>query len=180
MSYVWPDQRDRFGLLAAALEVAARDEVEVERAGAAEWAERALAERRPGVATVLFHSIVVQYLTPEEGEALHAAIVAAGTRATSDAPFAWLFLEPGGDKTDVRLTLWPLDAFRRAKRRGCWRAPATTRARSSGSRRQALSREAGPRTTRRAGAAPARSPAWPAARRATRRCPARRARRSWA
>lgn len=111
MSYVWPDQSARFGLLEAALEVAARDEVEVERAGAAAWAERALAVRRPGVATVLYHSIVVQYLSPEEGEALHAAIVAAGTRATSDAPFAWLFLEPGGDKTDVRLTLWPLDRF---------------------------------------------------------------------
>jgi hypothetical protein len=81
--------------------------VPVERAGAAEWAERVLAERRPGVATVLFHSIVVQYLSPEEGTELHRTITAAGRLATSDAPFAWLFLEPGGEQTDVRLTLWP-------------------------------------------------------------------------
>jgi hypothetical protein len=108
MSYVWPDQIHRFAQLRAALEIASGDDLSVERAGAADWAERVLAERRPGVATVLFHSIVVQYLAPEEAAALHEAITAAGTRATSDAPFAWLFLEPGGgDQAAVRLTLWP-------------------------------------------------------------------------
>jgi hypothetical protein len=108
MSYVWPDQTNRFGLLRGALEIAARDSVAVEQSGAADWAERVLAEPRAGVATVLFHSIVVQYLTPEEATALHEAITAAGARATTEAPFAWLFLEPGGgDQADVRLTLWP-------------------------------------------------------------------------
>ncbi len=87
--------------------MAARDQVAVERAGAAEWAARMLAERRPGFATVLFHSVVVQYLTAEEGAALHGAIMEAGGRATSDAPFAWLFLEPGEEEADVRLTTWP-------------------------------------------------------------------------
>ena len=66
-----------------------------------------LAERRPGRATVLFHSIVVQYLSAEEGTALHEAITAAGARATEDAPLAWLFLEPGDEQTDVRLTRGP-------------------------------------------------------------------------
>jgi hypothetical protein len=107
MSYVWPDQEGRFELLRAALGIAARDEVTVERSGAAEWATRELAERREDVATVLYHSVVVQYLTAEEGEALHAAIKDAGSRATSAAPFAWLFLEPGEKEADVRLTLWP-------------------------------------------------------------------------
>jgi hypothetical protein len=107
MSYVWPDQSYRFELLRGALAIAARDDVVVERAGAAEWAQAVLGERRSGVATVLFHSIVVQYLSPEEGSALHAAITGAGGRATTDAPLAWLFMEPGEDQTDVRLTLWP-------------------------------------------------------------------------
>ncbi len=107
MSYVWPDQSERFGRLAAALEIAAQDGVAVERARAAEWAERVLGERRAGVATVLFHSVVVQYLTPEEATAFHEAILAAGSRATSEAPLAWLFLEPGTDQADVRMTLWP-------------------------------------------------------------------------
>ena len=73
--------------------------VEVERAGAAEWAERALARAPPGRrdgALPLDRRAVPR--RPEEGEALHAAIVAAGSRATSDAPFAWLFLEPGGEQ----------------------------------------------------------------------------------
>jgi hypothetical protein len=107
MSYVWPDQEGRFELLRAALEIAASDEVTVERAGAAEWARRMLAERRQGVATVLYHSVVVQYLPAEEGAALHDAITEAGRQATSDAPFAWLFLEPGEEEADVRLTTWP-------------------------------------------------------------------------
>jgi hypothetical protein len=107
MSYVWPDQTERFGRLRAALEIAAGDDVAIERAGAAEWAERVLADRRPGMATVIFHSVVVQYLSPEEGTALHEAITKAGERAGEDAPFAWLFLEPGEDQTDVRLTMWP-------------------------------------------------------------------------
>jgi hypothetical protein len=107
MSFVWPDQVRRFEHLRGAFDVAARDTVEVERAGAAEWARSVLGERRPGRATVLFHSIVVQYLSPEEGTALHSAITEAGSRATDDAPVAWLFMEPGGDQTDVRLTLWP-------------------------------------------------------------------------
>jgi hypothetical protein len=107
MSYVWPDQTERFRQLDAAFQVAAREDLTVERAGAAEWAQRVLAERREGVATVLFHSIVVQYLTADEGTALHEAVTGAGSRATSDAPFAWLFMEPGRDQADVRLTLWP-------------------------------------------------------------------------
>jgi hypothetical protein len=106
-SYVWPDQTDRFGRLGGALEVAAGERIAVERAKAAEWAEQVLAERRSGVATVLYHSVVVQYLTAEEGTALHEAIVDAGSRATDEAPFAWLFLEPGDKEADVRLTVWP-------------------------------------------------------------------------
>jgi hypothetical protein len=107
MSYVWPDQIERFGRLRAALEIAASDDLAVERAGAAEWAERVLAESRPGVTTVLYHSIVVQYLDADEGTALHDAITQAGSRATAEAPFAWLFMEPGSEQTDVRLTMWP-------------------------------------------------------------------------
>jgi hypothetical protein len=107
MSYVWPDQGGRFERLRAALDIAERDSVVVEEASAAEWAERVLAEPRPGTATVVFHSVVVQYLSAEEGSALHAAITSAGARATEDAPVAWLFLEPGEEEADVRLTLWP-------------------------------------------------------------------------
>ena len=107
MSFVWPDQTRRFGVLRSALEIAAHDDVRVEKAGAAEWAEEMLATPRPGLATVIYHSVVVSYLSAEEGSRLHGAITAAGAAATPDAPVAWLFLEPGEEETDVRLTLWP-------------------------------------------------------------------------
>ncbi len=106
-SFVWPDQLERFTALSRALELAAAEPATVERADAAEWAERELAEPQPGVATVLFHSIVMLYLTDETRERLVAAIEAAGARATTEAPFAWLRMELGGDEADVHLTTWP-------------------------------------------------------------------------
>jgi hypothetical protein len=107
MSYLWPDQSGRFERLQAALEIAARDSVVVEQASAAEWAEQVLAEPRPGTAAVIFHSVVLPYLSADEGSAFHDAITSAGARATVDAPLAWLFLEPGEEEADVRLMLWP-------------------------------------------------------------------------
>jgi hypothetical protein len=107
MSFTWPDQTARFGVLRDALEIASGDDVFVEQAGAAEWTERMLAEPQPGHATVLFHSIVIAYLSGEEAERMHRAILAAGSRASADAPLAWLYLEPGEELAEVRLVLWP-------------------------------------------------------------------------
>ena len=110
-SFLWPDQVERRARLDAALGVAAQVPVALERAEACEWtARRAVPER--GVATVVYHSIVMPYLG-REGVRRFAGIVRdAGARATADAPFAWLFLEPsrredGGWEHAVRLTLWP-------------------------------------------------------------------------
>ena len=83
-----------------------------------DWAERVLAAPRPGVATVLYHSVVVQYLSPENASRLHRAIATAGERATAAAPLAWLFLEPGEEEADVRLTLWPSGEERLLARAG--------------------------------------------------------------
>jgi hypothetical protein len=106
-SFVWPDQRERHALLASALSLAQKTAVTVERADAADWAEQQLATARPGAATVLFHSIVLQYLSARTASRLHGAIEEAGARATPEAPFAWLSVEPGAEQTDVRLRLWP-------------------------------------------------------------------------
>jgi hypothetical protein len=107
MSYVWPDQRERFELLRAALELAPATPVAVERADAADWVERMLAARSPGRVTVIFHSIVRQYLAPPVRERFLAAIAEAGRLATADAPLAWLRMEPAEKMAEVRLNLWP-------------------------------------------------------------------------
>jgi hypothetical protein len=107
LSYVWPDQAERMDLLRGALDIAARIPVAVERAPAGEWLERELAEPRPGVATVVFHSIVWQYLDEEERTRARAAIGAAGARASTDAPLAWVRMEPEGELARVDVTSWP-------------------------------------------------------------------------
>jgi hypothetical protein len=108
LSYVWPDQAARFELLAAALEVARHIDVAVDEGDAGEWLDGRLREPAPGLATVVFHSIFVQYLTDAGRAHLRAALEAAGERASVDAPLAWLRMEPGGEmRTEVRLTAWP-------------------------------------------------------------------------
>lgn len=107
LAYVWPDQLERVERLRAVLGVAGRDPVEVERGRAAEWVERVLARPTPGRATVLFHSIVEQYLAEDELSSFHRLLREAGERATGAAPLAWLRMEPNGARAEVRLTTWP-------------------------------------------------------------------------
>jgi hypothetical protein len=107
LACTWPDQVDRFTQLDAALRVAADDPVAIDRAPAAEWVADQLADPRPGVATVVFQSIVLQYLDDDQRAGVRAAIEAAGAAATARAPLAWLSMEPGGDLADVRLRMWP-------------------------------------------------------------------------
>lgn len=106
MAYVWPDQIDRLRLLAAAVSVARRVPATVERADAVEWLERRLT-LADGTATVLFHSIFVQYVDREARIRMRRTIERVGAEATPTAPLAWLRMEPAGDHADVRLSLWP-------------------------------------------------------------------------
>ena len=108
VSSAWPDQVERFHALEGALEVARRVPATVDEADGVTWVATQLAEPRPGVATVVYHSIVMQYM----GEAGRARFVeelaAAGQRALAGAPLAWLSFEPGGDgRGHVNLTTWP-------------------------------------------------------------------------
>jgi len=123
LSYVWPDQPERIARMRAALEVAAAVPATVERATAADWTERVLAEPAPGLATVLYHSIVVQYLSEGERAALYERIEAAGGRASVGAPLAWLRMEPADDRADLHLTTWPGGETRRLARVGYHGSP---------------------------------------------------------
>jgi hypothetical protein len=108
LSFVWPDQTERVELLRQALELAPRIPATVEQAGAGEWIERALAEPpRPGVVTVVFHSIFWLYLDEAERERVRHAIEAAGSRASREAPLAWLRLEAEAELARMDVTLWP-------------------------------------------------------------------------
>lgn len=107
-AYVWPDQTDRLERLRLALEIASQVPAPVDHADAAEWIEGVLRAPRPGLATVVVHSIVLQYLTPTRRQRVRDAVADAGRRATEEAPVAWLRMEPAtADAAEVRLTLWP-------------------------------------------------------------------------
>ena len=80
LSYIWPDQRWRLALLQAALDAAASVPAVVDRAFAGDWLAERLAEPAEGRATVVFHSIVMQYL-PEAERARVEALPARGGRA---------------------------------------------------------------------------------------------------
>jgi hypothetical protein len=108
-AYVWPDQADRMQRLRGALAVAAQFPATLRPELASDTVRRtALAE---GTWTVLWHSIVRQYLDEAQRAAVTEGIAALGAAATSSARFAWLALEPHRVTTDgeclVTLTTWP-------------------------------------------------------------------------
>jgi hypothetical protein len=106
-AYIWPDQRERFELLEGALELAQTSPATVERSAALPWLTQRLAAPAPGLCTVVFHSIVMQYVDAEERDAIDALFAQVGSRARADAPLARLALEPAGAFAELRLTLWP-------------------------------------------------------------------------
>jgi hypothetical protein len=95
--------------LRAAIALARQVGVHVDQADALPWVSAALAPTRTGQATVLYHSVMWQYMPLATRDALHEVIAAAGARASRDAPMAWLRFEP--PDADVHmlltLTLWP-------------------------------------------------------------------------
>jgi hypothetical protein len=111
-SYVWADARERLERLRGAIAVAGRVPAAVDRAHADEWLAGQLAEPVPGVVTVVWHSVVWQYVGRAERERARAAVCEAAARATRDAPLAHLALEPGRAAPhswpfELRLTMWP-------------------------------------------------------------------------
>jgi hypothetical protein len=111
MSLVWPDPV-RIDRLRAAFAVAERVPVTVDEAPADAWLADRLAEPVPGVVTVVWHSVLRQYMGPDRWRRVGGLLARAGGFASSDAPLAHLAFEPDVDRDGrylfaLRLTLWP-------------------------------------------------------------------------
>jgi len=106
-SFIWADQKDRFKLLEGAIAVALELPVEVERLDAAGFLERELAAPSSGAATVVYHSVFMQYVGEVGRRRIAQALEEAAARSTVQAPVAWLRMEPAGGSFEVRLNLWP-------------------------------------------------------------------------
>lgn len=114
LAYVWPEQAERVERLARALDAAAADPPAIDREDAAGWVERRVAPK-PGVATVVLHSIAFQYFPADTQARIAAHLAAQGALASPQAPVAWLRFELEVDQElpSLRLTLWPGGADRR-------------------------------------------------------------------
>ena len=107
-AYVWPDQAERLERLQRAVRMALAAGVAVEAGDAVDWV-RSTAAPRPGLATVIYHSVFWQYLAAGAQQALAEAIADHGAAASDDAPLAWLRMEPGAGASpfELRLSVWP-------------------------------------------------------------------------
>jgi hypothetical protein len=112
-AYVWADQAARFWRLRGAIDLAARIPAELRTEPASATIARIRPE--PGTWTVLWHSIMRQYLDAEQDAELDAGVAALGAQATSSARFAHVSLElvKGTQDTPVELTTWPGGTRRR-------------------------------------------------------------------
>lgn len=114
-SYIWPDQPDRLARFDGAVALALKHDVRVDRADAAAWLAEKLAARAVDAATIVYHSVFLQYPPREARLAIVDAIKAAGAAATAQAPLVWVRLEPeavtdgveNGLRFVVDLHTWP-------------------------------------------------------------------------
>jgi hypothetical protein len=119
-AYIWPDQAERLARFDAAAALAAAQGVRVDQADAAAWLADKLAARAADGATLVYHSVFLQYPPAETRAAIAEAMQSAGAHATPEAPLAWVRFEPEGalggprdsDLFLVDLIVWPGGARR--------------------------------------------------------------------
>lgn len=105
LSFVWPDQRLRLERLRSAIAIAKIHRPIVDATSADEWIASQLA-RPSGHATLIFHSIVWQYLGTETQNRVKNAIHNAGKSATPTAPIVWARMEPAGPVADIQVDVF--------------------------------------------------------------------------
>ena len=112
-AYVWADQVARMERLRGALDLAAQVPADLR----AETASATIAGIAlvPGTWTVLWHSIMQQYLDADQAREMADAVAAVGSTATESARFAHVTLElvRGTAQTPVEVTTWPGGTGRR-------------------------------------------------------------------
>lgn len=115
-SYVWPDMAARLARLKGALAIAREVPADVRREDAVSFV-RGL-ELSQGHVTVVWHSIMWQYLSRDDRAVVEERLNELGSQATADTPLARLRLEPlarsvgGAYEFLVELQTWP-DGVRR-------------------------------------------------------------------
>lgn len=127
-SYIWPDQVERLRRLDHAIAIASEGAPAVDQSSAGKWIANMLTQPQPGEATIVYHSIVLPYLSAAERDHVASTITTAGAQATPEAPIGWLSLETG-DTSDERASLvlktWPGGESRLLAKAGYHGTPVT-------------------------------------------------------
>jgi hypothetical protein len=105
LSFIWPDQRERLERTKAAIHIAKDLPPLLDRGSADSWVAAQLARERTR-ATLVFHSIVWQYMGRDVQQGLRNALESAGAVASETNPLIWVRMEPAGQVADVRATVW--------------------------------------------------------------------------
>jgi hypothetical protein len=114
-SFVWADLVDHLRMTEDAIDISRRVPAPIDEADGGDWLAEQLAQPRPGVATVVFHSTMVDHSSQSSLAGMGQALLRAAEAATPQAPLAWLrFESPQGwqslqkmPRYEARLNLWP-------------------------------------------------------------------------
>lgn len=106
---VWADQVDRLARLRGALRLATEVPAPVDTADLVDWTAQRTATLPDGAATVVYHSVVAEYLPDATRARFVEVLRSAGARATATRPLAWVRLEPISALRHhgVTVTTWP-------------------------------------------------------------------------
>lgn len=108
-AYVWPDAAERLTRIDAAIALAGQQPPDLVAADAGDFAVAMLARpHEPGIARVMFHSIMWQYMPVATQARITAAFETEGAAATPDRPLGWIALEtdPATFRHELRVRLW--------------------------------------------------------------------------
>lgn len=105
LSFLWPDQKMRIQRTRDAIAIAKKHPPMVDNASADDWIHAQLS-RPQERATVVFHSIVWQYLGAGTQNRLREELSEAGQRTTPNTPLLWVRMEPAGPVADVQVDMW--------------------------------------------------------------------------
>ncbi|HSJ79383.1 MAG TPA: DUF2332 domain-containing protein, partial [Erythrobacter sp.] len=109
-AYIWPEHTVRFERMDAASRSAAERKPDLVKATAADFVEKELAKpQEAGTTRMLMHSIVWQYVPADQQARVTAAMEAAGAKATTERPLAWVMVEADRSVHRHKLTVryWP-------------------------------------------------------------------------
>ncbi len=110
VAYVWPEHAERLDRLSKAIAIAREHPPRVDRQHAADWLKAQLAlPQDAGAMRVVMHSVVWQYLNPDQRRSIETTMADHASCATAASPLAWLAFELDPELGGYSLTArgWP-------------------------------------------------------------------------